>query len=137
MATSTPETQTQTQTNNLPESLKTKKTLDLTTCLWFANNEAQAAAEFYVSVFPNSRITHVQRYTEAGREHHGQEPGSVLIVEFVLGGDGHRYVALNGGGSFKLSPAFSTQIDWLVSFYLFIFLISIACHVYFYFFLVF
>ncbi|KAK3339804.1 Glyoxalase/Bleomycin resistance protein/Dihydroxybiphenyl dioxygenase [Lasiosphaeria hispida] len=83
--------------------------LTLTTCLWH-DGTAEAAATFYVSVFPNSRITHIQRYSAAGRETHGQEPGAVLVAEFVL--DGHRFVALNGGPHHKtFTPAISFQID--------------------------
>jgi len=82
--------------------------LSITTCLWF-NGQAEEAANFYISIFPNSKITHIQRYLEAGKEIHGQEPGSVLVAEFNL--DGHRFVGLNGGPQFKLSEAVSFQID--------------------------
>jgi len=82
--------------------------LKLTTCLWF-DGQAEEAANYYVSIFPNSKITHIQRYTEAGREHHGREPGSVLVVEFEL--DGHHFVGLNGGPHFTFSEAVSFQID--------------------------
>jgi predicted 3-demethylubiquinone-9 3-methyltransferase (glyoxalase superfamily) len=61
-------------------------------------------------IFPNSKITYVQRYLEAGREHHGHEPGTVLVVEFVL--DGHHFVGLNGGPHFKFNEAVSFQIDY-------------------------
>ncbi|KAK1751416.1 Glyoxalase/Bleomycin resistance protein/Dihydroxybiphenyl dioxygenase [Echria macrotheca] len=82
--------------------------LKLTTCLWF-DGKAEEAANFYVSVFKNSKITHVQRYSDAGKEQHGHEPGTVLVVEFVL--NGHRFVALNGGPNFKFTPATSFMID--------------------------
>lgn len=82
--------------------------LKITTCLWF-DGKAEEAANFYTSIFPNSKITHVQRYLEAGKEFHGQEPGTVLIVEFTL--DGHHFVGLNGGPQFKFSEAVSFQID--------------------------
>ena len=45
----------------------------ITPCLWF-DGQAEAAADFYVSIFPNSRITAVSRYGEAGREIHGGQP---------------------------------------------------------------
>lgn len=48
--------------------------------LWF-DGQAEGAAMFYVSVFPNSRIHQVFRYGEAGREQHGQAPGTVMTVE--------------------------------------------------------
>ena len=80
----------------------------ITPCLWF-DDQAEAAATFYVSVFgEKSRITHVSRYAEAGKEIHGKEPGSVLTVLFEL--DGHAFTALNGGPAFKFNEAISLQI---------------------------
>ncbi|KAK0623707.1 Glyoxalase/Bleomycin resistance protein/Dihydroxybiphenyl dioxygenase [Immersiella caudata] len=82
--------------------------LTLTTCLWF-DGQAEDAANFYVSIFKNSKITHIQRYSDAGKEYHGHEAGTVLVAEFDL--DGHRFVGLNGGSNFKLTPATSIMID--------------------------
>jgi predicted 3-demethylubiquinone-9 3-methyltransferase (glyoxalase superfamily) len=82
--------------------------LKMTTCLWF-DGQAEEAAKFYTSIFPNSKITSIQRYLEAGKEYHGREPGSVMVVEWEL--DGHRFVGLNGGPQFKFSEAVSFQID--------------------------
>jgi predicted 3-demethylubiquinone-9 3-methyltransferase (glyoxalase superfamily) len=79
----------------------------ITPCLWF-DDQAEEAANFYVSVFPNSRITGVSRYGEAGREIHGKEPGSVLTVSFEL--QGQPFTALNGGPLFRFSEAISFQI---------------------------
>jgi predicted 3-demethylubiquinone-9 3-methyltransferase (glyoxalase superfamily) len=78
------------------------------TCLWF-DGQAEDAATFYTSIFPNSKIVTTQYFLEAGREMHGHEPGSVMVVEFEL--DGHRFVALNGGPQFKINEAISFQID--------------------------
>ncbi len=72
--------------------------------LWF-DTEAEEAAELYTSVFPNSRIVSISRYTEAGP----RPAGSVMTVEFEL--DGQRVVALNGGPQFPFSEAVSLQID--------------------------
>jgi len=72
--------------------------------LWF-DGQAEAAATFYVSVFPNSRIHQVLRYGEAGREQHGQAPGTVMTVEFEL--DGQCFTALNGRPHFQFTPAVS------------------------------
>jgi predicted 3-demethylubiquinone-9 3-methyltransferase (glyoxalase superfamily) len=80
----------------------------ITPCLWF-DHDAEDAARFYVSVFPNSSIGHVSRYGKEGFEHHRKPEGSVLTVEFVL--DGEPFTALNGGPAFKLSEAVSFQID--------------------------
>jgi len=79
----------------------------LTTFLWF-DSQAEEAAEFYCSVFKNSRIGNVSRYTEAGKEIHGREPGSAMTVEFEI--DGRPFVALNGGPVFKFTEAISFQI---------------------------
>jgi len=77
-------------------------------CLWYAG-EAEEAAHFYVSVFPNSRITRITHYGEAGKEVHGQAAGTVLTVAFEL--DGQPFTALNGGPLFKFTEALSLQID--------------------------
>ena len=71
--------------------------------LWF-DTESEAAAEFYVSIFPNSRVVTVARYTEAGP----REAGTVMTVEFEL--DGQRFVAIDGGPQFPFSEAVSFQI---------------------------
>jgi len=83
--------------------------LEITTCLWF-DGRAEEAANYYVSIFRNSKITHIQRYTESGKEFHGHEPGSVLVVEYNL--NGHRFVNLNGGDHFKHTGATSFMIMW-------------------------
>jgi len=80
----------------------------ITPCLWF-DGQAEQAAEFYVSIFKNSKITDVSHYSEAGKENHEQEPGSVMVVAFEL--DGQAFTGLNGGPTFKFSEATSFQID--------------------------
>ncbi len=80
----------------------------ITPCLWF-DHQGEEAAKFYVSVFPNSRITQVTHFTEAGHEMHGREPGSVMTVEFEL--DGQAFTALNGGPMFKFTEAVSLQVN--------------------------
>lgn len=77
-------------------------------CLWF-DNDAEQAADFYVGIFPNSRIVQVMRYGEAGHEIHGRPAGSVMTVDFEL--DGQRFTALNGGPLFKFNEAVSLQVD--------------------------
>jgi len=77
-------------------------------CLWF-DDQAEAAATFYVGVFPNSRITAIARYGEVGREIHGRPAGSVMTVAFEL--DGQSFTALNGGPVFKFNEAVSFQVD--------------------------
>ena len=76
-------------------------------CLWF-DHQAEAAARLYVSVFPDSRITQVARYPEAGHEIHGKVAGSVMTVAFEL--CGQSFTALNGGPVFKFNEAVSLQV---------------------------
>lgn len=76
----------------------------ITPFLWF-DTQAEEAAKFYVSIFPNSRILNTARYGDAG-------PGpkaSVMTVEFEL--DGQRLIALNGGPVFKFTEAISLSVD--------------------------
>jgi len=74
-------------------------------CLWF-DGEAEEAARFYASVFPNSRIDRVQKNvmdSPAGKA------GTVLVVEFTLAGQ--RFMALNGGTRFEYTHAISLEVD--------------------------
>ena len=80
----------------------------ITPCLWF-DDQAEEAAEFYVGIFPNSRIGRIARYGEAGREIHGKPPGTVMTVAFEL--DGNPFTALNGGPVFKFNEAISLQVN--------------------------
>lgn len=75
-----------------------------TPCLWF-DTQGEDAANFYVSVFPNSRIGRVSHYGDAGPG----PAGSVMTVGFEL--DGQSYVALNGGPHFTFNEAVSFQIN--------------------------
>jgi predicted 3-demethylubiquinone-9 3-methyltransferase (glyoxalase superfamily) len=77
---------------------------NITTCLWFDANGMEAA-EYYVSVIPNSRITDVSHY---GPDQPG-EPGKVMTVAFELAG--RPYTALNGGPQFKFTEAVSFQVS--------------------------
>jgi len=79
----------------------------ITPCLWF-DHQAEESVNFYISIFKNSKITSINRYGEAGKEIHGQPPGSVMVVAFEL--DGQPFTALNGGPIFKLTEAVSFQI---------------------------
>jgi predicted 3-demethylubiquinone-9 3-methyltransferase (glyoxalase superfamily) len=76
-------------------------------CLWF-DIEAEEAANFYVSVFKNSKIIKVARYPNEGQEIHGKEAGSVMAVDFEL--PGQKFAALNGGPQFTFDDAISFQI---------------------------
>lgn len=72
--------------------------------LWF-DSEALDAAEFYVSIFPDSRITRVSHYHEDAQ----LPAGTVLVVEFEL--FGRQYAALNGGPEFPHTEAVSFQVS--------------------------
>ena len=76
-------------------------------CLWF-DDQAEDAARFYTGIFPDSRITNVSRYPEAGQEVHGRAAGSVMTVVFEL--DGQTFTALNGGPHFRFNEAVSLQV---------------------------
>ncbi|MFJ6479094.1 MULTISPECIES: VOC family protein [unclassified Streptomyces] len=74
-----------------------------TTCLWFDGN-AEAAADYYLSVFKDGKLGRIGRYTEAG-------PGradSVMVVEFEI--NGQQFIGLNGGPQFPFTEAISFQI---------------------------
>jgi predicted 3-demethylubiquinone-9 3-methyltransferase (glyoxalase superfamily) len=71
--------------------------------LWF-DTEAEEAADFYISVFKNSRLVNLTHYTEAGP----REAGMVMTVEFEL--DGQRFVGINGGPEFTFDEAVSFEI---------------------------
>jgi predicted 3-demethylubiquinone-9 3-methyltransferase (glyoxalase superfamily) len=75
----------------------------ITPNLWF-DTEAEDAANYYVSVFKNSRIVNVTHYTDAGP----REAGMVMTVEFEL--DGQRFVGINGGPDFTFDEAVSFEI---------------------------
>ncbi len=79
----------------------------LTPCLWF-DSEAEDAARFYCSVFPNSKITGISRYPDAGQEIHKRPGGSVMVVAFEI--SGQPFTALNGGPLFKFDEAVSFQV---------------------------
>jgi predicted 3-demethylubiquinone-9 3-methyltransferase (glyoxalase superfamily) len=72
--------------------------------LWF-NDQAENAAEFYVSLFKNSKILNVARYGEAGPG----PKGTAMSVTFELAGQ--KFMALNGGPHFKFSEAISFFIN--------------------------
>lgn len=78
-------------------------TQKITPNLWF-DSEAEDAAKFYCSVFPDSRIVHVLHNGEAGTG----EPGTVLVVQFEL--FGQKFVGLNGGPQFTFSEAVSLEV---------------------------
>ncbi len=75
----------------------------MTPCLWF-DTDGEDAANLYVSVFPNSRITDISYYGEGSR----RPADLALTVSFEL--DGNRFLALNGGPEYSFTPAVSFQV---------------------------
>ncbi len=75
----------------------------ITPFLWF-DQHAEEAANFYLSVFPNSRSVRTARYGQSAREI-GATPGTVMVIDFDL--DGVRFAALNGGPNFRFTEAVS------------------------------
>ena len=80
----------------------------ITPCLWF-DGEAEDAANFYVSIFKNSKLGNVSRYGKEGFEIHGRKEGTVMVAEWEIAGQ--KFVGLNGGPQFKFSEAISFQIS--------------------------
>ena len=76
----------------------------ITTFLTY-DHQAEDAAKFYTSVFPNSKITRISRYGEGTP----MPKGTVMVVDFVL--DGQPFIALNGGPHFKMSDAISLTVE--------------------------
>jgi len=76
----------------------------ITTFLWF-DDKAEEAANFYVSLFKNSKIDTMSRYGDAGPG----PKGSVMVVQFQL--DGQQFTALNGGPIFKFTEAISLMVN--------------------------
>lgn len=76
----------------------------ITPFLWF-DNQAEEAANFYTSIFKNSKIGTVSRYGEAGPG----PKGSVMVVTFQL--EGEEFMALNGGPLFKFTEAISLSVN--------------------------
>jgi predicted 3-demethylubiquinone-9 3-methyltransferase (glyoxalase superfamily) len=76
----------------------------ITPFLWF-DDKAEEAANFYVSIFANSKVLSIARYGEAGP----RPKGTVMTVKFQL--EGQEFVALNGGPHFTFSPAISFVVN--------------------------
>src|SRR6266487_6787234 len=80
----------------------------ITPFLWF-NYNAEEAANFYASIFKDSKIGRIARYGEEAAEKTGRPKGSVMTIEFEL--EGQRFVGLNGGPMFKFTEAISFVVN--------------------------
>jgi predicted 3-demethylubiquinone-9 3-methyltransferase (glyoxalase superfamily) len=76
--------------------------------LWF-DDKAEEAANFYVTIFKNSKIGSVSRYGEEGAEASGKPKGTAMTVTFQL--DGQEFIAQNGGPQFKFTEAISFLVN--------------------------
>jgi predicted 3-demethylubiquinone-9 3-methyltransferase (glyoxalase superfamily) len=86
----------------------TKNLQKITPNLWF-DNQAEEAANFYVSIFKNSKIGDITRYGEAAAEISGKPKGSVMTITFQI--EGQEFTALNGGPQFKFTEAISLLVN--------------------------
>jgi predicted 3-demethylubiquinone-9 3-methyltransferase (glyoxalase superfamily) len=80
----------------------------ITPFLWF-DGKAEEAARFYASIFKNSKIGSISRYSDAAAAAAGRPKGTVMTVAFNL--DGQNFVALNGGPHFKFTEAISFVVN--------------------------
>src|SRR5207244_3151511 len=88
----------------MKEHIMAKIEQRITPMQWY-DNQAEEAANFYVSIFKNSRVTSISRYGDAGPG----PKGSVMVAEFEL--DGQKFTALNGGPQFKFTEAISLVVN--------------------------
>jgi predicted 3-demethylubiquinone-9 3-methyltransferase (glyoxalase superfamily) len=93
-------TQPQPRTEDAQQNYKQK----ITPFLWF-DTQAEEAANFYISIFKNSKIGKVSRYGDSGPG----PKGSVMVISFQL--EGQEFTALNGGPQFKFTPAISMMVN--------------------------
>jgi predicted 3-demethylubiquinone-9 3-methyltransferase (glyoxalase superfamily) len=79
----------------------------MTICLWF-DDQAEEAAQFYASIFADSKIGAISRFGKEGFEFHHKPEGSAMVVEFEL--NGMKFFALNGGTQFKFNESVSIVV---------------------------
>lgn len=84
------------------------ETNKFTLCLWF-DSEAEAAANFYTSIFHDGKIGKIRRYGKEGFEFHQKPEGSIMTIEFEA--NGLQFLALNGGPEFKFNESMSLVIN--------------------------
>jgi predicted 3-demethylubiquinone-9 3-methyltransferase (glyoxalase superfamily) len=88
--------------------MTTKITQKITPFLWF-DDKAEEAANFYASIFKNSKVGKITRYDEEAAKTTSRPANSVMTIEFDL--EGQQFVALNGGPMFKFTEAISFSVD--------------------------
>src|SRR6267142_2364474 len=80
----------------------------ITPFLWY-DDKAEEAANFYVSIFKNSKVGDVTRYDEESSKAAGRPKGTVMTIDFQL--EGQKFVAINGGPHFKFTEAVSFVVN--------------------------
>jgi predicted 3-demethylubiquinone-9 3-methyltransferase (glyoxalase superfamily) len=80
----------------------------ITPNLWF-NNTAKEAVDFYLSVFKDAKVLHIDFYTEVGEDITGHKKGDILTIEFELLGT--RFIAINAGPEFSFNPSISFSVE--------------------------
>ena len=80
----------------------------ITINLWF-DDQAEAAAKYYTSIFSKSKITRIAHYGKEGYDIHKRSEGSVMTVEFEI--EGQAFIALNGGPLFQFNEAVSLVVN--------------------------
>ncbi len=80
----------------------------ITPNLWF-NNNAKEAIDFYLSVFKDGKITHIDYYPSVGEEITGHKKGDILTIEFTLLDT--NFIAINAGPEFKFNPSTSFMVE--------------------------
>ncbi|MBL7770803.1 MAG: VOC family protein [Flavipsychrobacter sp.] len=77
-------------------------------CLWF-DDQAEAAANHYLSIFKDGKLGKISRYGKEGFEFHKKPEGTAMVVEFTL--NDMRFMALNGGPQFKFNESISVVVN--------------------------
>lgn len=90
------------------DAVRDKEVQFIVPFLWFDNN-AEEAANYYVSIFRNARIRTINHFGEESAKSSGLPKGSVMTVSFQI--EGMDFVAMNGGPAFKISPAISFMVN--------------------------
>ena len=88
--------------------MATNQDIKISTCLWF-DNQAEEAAKYYTSIFPDSKMGKITRYGKEGYDIHKKPAGSIMTVQFWLLGS--EYLGLNGGPQFRFNESISFVVQ--------------------------
>ncbi len=86
------------------------KKVEITPCLWFADNNCEEAVNYYVSVFPDSGIESLERYPDESENPHFEGmSGKIITAVFYI--SGNKFIALDGGPYFRINESVSFTIE--------------------------